>query len=166
MWNTEAIKAAWSMLQGERSGLWFWGATRRGKTQITQSLARAFIDREMTVAYVSAASLVSDTRPSSDMGRKATAKRQDREQYALTADVLIIDDLGKERRTEAFNQQIYNLVNAAMSGKRRMIVTTNLEPKAIHALYDEAVFSRILTVCGQPIECGGPAWIDGKRKVK
>jgi DNA replication protein DnaC len=166
IWNNKAIGAAWEMVHGKRRGLWLWGRTGRGKTQIAQSAAFELVERGVSVAYLSAASLVADTRPAPDMGRRAAAKRHDRESYALSAEVLMIDDLGKERRTDAFEQALYNFVNAAYQGQRRLILTTNLEPKAIHATYDEAVYRRFVETCGKPIECGGDVWLNGERRER
>lgn len=78
------------------------------------------------------------------IGRTATglsaALKPDREplagQYALACDLLLIDDLGRERVTDWWLEQLQHIVDDRCSNRRRLIVTANTPPSANEAFAD------------------------------
>ena len=61
----------------------------------------------------------------------------------FTADLLIIDDLGTELTNSFTNSQLFNIVNSRMIDGKKMIISTNLSPRELSAVYGDRIFSRI-----------------------
>jgi DNA replication protein DnaC len=80
--------------------------------------------------------------------------------YATRCDLLILDDLGRERPTEWWLEQLQDVVDERCSHNRRLIVTTNAEPNAQSAYealaerYGDPVVERL-------IDGGGIVVVDG-----
>ena len=65
-----------------------------------------------------------------------------------TVDLLHIDDLGAENRTEWVLEQLYALVNERYEAQRALVVTTNLEEHELEDQIGERVVSRLVEMCG------------------
>jgi DNA replication protein DnaC len=64
----------------------------------------------------------------------------------LEHQVILIDDLGSERGTEAARAAIFYLVDQLYGARKRLIVTSNQLPKDIHA-FEPRIMSRLTEVC-------------------
>src|SRR5262249_55396211 len=67
-----------------------------------------------------------------------------------TVDLLHVDDLGAENRTEWVLEQLYALVNERYESKRSLVVTTNLEEQELEDQIGGRVVSRLVEMCGDP----------------
>jgi DNA replication protein DnaC len=74
----------------------------------------------------------------------------------LTAvDLLHIDDLGAENRTDWVLEQLYSIVNARYEAEKAIIATTNLMPDELSERLGERTVSRLVQICGDLIPlCG------------
>ena len=61
--------------------------------------------------------------------------------------LLVIDDLGKEKRSEWTDQIMYEVINARNGSNLPIVITTNLSPQEIIERYDKAVTSRLMGMC-------------------
>ncbi len=66
------------------------------------------------------------------------------DRYARDCDVLLLDDLGQERATEWWVEQLYGLVDARCAGHRRLVVTTNCEVDELADRYGEPILERLM----------------------
>ena len=116
------------------------GATGLGKTHLSLAIANEVIKRGYGVIYVSAPALLSKlekeyfSRGASDSHTTETLS---------DCDLLIIDDLGTEFRTQFSVSQIYNIVNARILQNKPVIISTNLNMTALEKAYTERFVSRI-----------------------
>ena len=62
-------------------------------------------------------------------------------------DLLHIDDLGAENRTEWVTEQLYALVNERYEAQRSLIVTTNHDEAELEQEIGERVVSRLVEMC-------------------
>lgn len=67
-------------------------------------------------------------------------------------DLLVIDDLGSERKSEFSTQNVFNVINRRYESGKPLIVTTNYSPEEIRDFKDEDVmlrktYDRILEMC-------------------
>jgi DNA replication protein DnaC len=78
-------------------------------------------------------------------------------------DLLHIDDLGAEHRTDWVLEQLYAIVNARYEAERAIVATTNLEPDALREALGDRTVSRLEEICGEPIPLHGP---DRRRELR
>jgi DNA replication protein DnaC len=65
-------------------------------------------------------------------------------------DLLHLDDLGAERRTEWVLEQLYSIVNERWQDQRSIIVTTNLGLDQLREQLGARTVSRLLEICDEP----------------
>lgn len=126
------------------------GESQRGKTWAAWAVASAARDAGGWVTGGRLTELLWQLRPSD-----ADPGRPDRVRAALaTADLAVIDDLGREKATEATVAHVWDLLETRLSAGLRTVVTTNLTPTAIRAGYGDPVMWR-LTETGTAVPVTG-----------
>jgi len=76
-------------------------------------------------------------------------------------DLLHIDDLGAEHRTEWVLEQLYTIINTRYEDERATVITSNLEPEQLAEQLGERIVSRLEGMCGEPL----PFWGADARRV-
>lgn len=123
----------------ERPNLVFSGGTGLGKTFLADCIASAVMDRAYLVRRVTS------YRMSEIMKRNAFDGSDARAVEALMAcDLLFVDDLGTEPIGKNTVGYLFQIVNERNNPGRHTIVSTNLTPVDLTAIYGERVTSRIL----------------------
>ncbi|MBR3996327.1 MAG: ATP-binding protein [Clostridia bacterium] len=126
---------------GECKNLIFFGGTGLGKTHISTSIAKKVIEKGYSVVYDTASNILSAFENEKFSRNKAESQT---EKY-LECDLLIIDDLGAEFRSQLTEAQLYNLLNSRICAGKAMIISTNLDDgKALSSAYNERITSRLL----------------------
>jgi DNA replication protein DnaC len=123
-------------------GLWLTGGCGTGKTALAMIVSKAAIDAGRTVAIYSCPRLLSVIRDSIERG--GVLDFLDR---VAVADLLHIDDLGAEHRTEWVLEQLYTIVNARYEDERSTIVTSNLGRDELAEQLGERIVSRLEGCC-------------------
>lgn len=123
-----------------RRNILFYGAPGLGKTFISVSIARKFIENEKTVIYISATKLFSGY-DDYKFGRNSVFEDFLNDLYL--ADLLIIDDLGTEYISKLSVPFLFDLVNDRILKNKKIIINTNLEPNALENAYSLRFMSRI-----------------------
>jgi DNA replication protein DnaC len=134
-------------------GLWFFGDVGTGKTSLAMIVSKAALEAGRSVAIYSVPRLLADIKETYE----ADADRSYAELFRRLCDVdlLHLDDLGAEKRTEWVLEQLYSIVNERWQNERSIVVTTNL---GLDELRDQIGFrtvSRIEGVCGPAIPIMG-----------
>ena len=70
-------------------------------------------------------------------------------------DLLHIDDLGAENRTDWVLEQLYSIVNARYEAERAIVATTNLMPDELAERLGARTVSRLVEICGDPLPLYG-----------
>ena len=73
-----------------------------------------------------------------------------------SVDLLHIDDLGAEKRSDWVLEQLYALVNERYEAQRSMLVTTNLDQQQLEEQIGSRTVSRLVEICGDPLPLFGP----------
>lgn len=131
-------------------GLLLYGNVGTGKTYVAASIANALVDKGIPVLMTNFARIANKLQESFE-GRQAYLDNLDR------FDLLVIDDLATERRTEYMAEIVFNVVDARYRSGLPMIITTNLGLEAIKTppnMADNRIYDRILEKCF-PIEVKG-----------
>lgn len=128
------------------SNILLYGNTGVGKTFLANCIAKELLDRACTVVYLTAFELF-DILEKNKFSRSYDERTEmnDRFQYILNSDLLIIDDLGTELVNSFSASQVYLCINERHLNQKATIISTNLSLDDISSLYSERVFSRIIS---------------------
>ena len=133
------------------TGLLLYGGVGTGKTFFAACIANALIDKGIPVLMTSFPRIANTVQG-------MTAGRQEYYDSFQSYQLLILDDLAAERKTEYMQEIVYNVVDARCSSGLPMIVTSNITAQELKNPGDEIserIFSRLLKCC-HPIEFTGP----------
>jgi DNA replication protein DnaC len=105
-------------------GLWLFGDVGTGKTSLAMLVSKAALEAGRSVAIYSMPRLLSDIKETyEDRSERSYMELFER---LVGVDLLHIDDLGAEKRTEWVLEQLYSIINERWQEQRSIIVTTNL----------------------------------------
>lgn len=126
--------------------LLLYGNTGVGKTFLANCIAKELLDTAHTVVYLTAFELF-DILEKNKFSKSYDEKNEmnDRFQYILHSDLLIIDDLGTELVNTFSVSQVYLCINERHLNQKSTIISTNLSLDDISSIYSERVFSRIIS---------------------
>ena len=124
--------------------LFLTGAPGLGKTFLSACIAREVSDLGFSVVYDTAAHIFQRFE-CEKFGRESALEENawaDVGRY-LRCDLLIMDDLGTEMRTEFVQAAFYRIVNDRLLHRRKTVLSTNLDIEDIARRYGDAVLSRL-----------------------
>jgi DNA replication protein DnaC len=132
-------------------GLWLTGSFGTGKTALAMIVSKAAIDAGRTVAIYSCPRLLSVIRESIDPPSRGSGGGGGGVLAFLdqltAVDLLHIDDLGAEHRTEWVLEQLYTIINARYEDERSTLVTSNLGRDELAEQLGERIVSRLEGMC-------------------
>lgn len=123
--------------------LLLYGGTGLGKTFTSECIAKEFIKKDMSVYYTSAPKLFT-LFEEYKFGRDTSENTKQVLEYIANVDLLIIDDLGTEFRTQYTDSILFDLINSAINENRYMIISTNLDTTQIANTYSDRIASRFV----------------------
>jgi DNA replication protein DnaC len=136
------------------NGLWFEGDVGTGKTSIAMLVSKAAIDAGYSVAIYSVPHLLADIKETFEDER--TTSYMNLFKRLTSVDLLHLDDLGAERRTEWVLEQLYSIVNERWQNERSIIVTSNLLANdELTEQIGPRTVSRLKEICGESIAVFG-----------
>lgn len=118
------------------------GPSRHGKTHLAYAIGHQARAAGLWVVAWSAPAFLDAIRPGADDHGEAL-------HHAMTCDLLIIDDLGRDRDTDWTRERFYRVFDARVSGDRadggplRTIVTTNEDYDDLLVRYGDPIMQRI-----------------------
>lgn len=130
----------------EGRGLWLFGGPGTGKTTLAMVTSRVALEAGRSVAIYSMPKLLARIRRTfdGDAGEQSYLEFFGR----LTGvDLLHIDDLGTENRTEWVTEQLYSIVNERYEARKALVVTTNKNEAELEREIGERVVSRLVEMC-------------------
>lgn len=132
-------------------GLLIYGEPGNGKTYLSSCIANSLLENFIPVICVSINGLLGRIQETyNKWGKEAEA---DVIRGLCNADLLIIDDLGTEKKTDWSQSMIYNIIDSRYRSNLPLIITTNLNinPKETNGvlteLYGKRTEDRILEMC-------------------
>jgi DNA replication protein DnaC len=132
-------------------GLWIQGDVGTGKTTLAMLVSKAALDAGRSVAIYSLPRLLNLLRESMD----SAGGMLDFMDRLTAVDLLHLDDLGAETKTDWVLEQLYSIVNARYEAERAIVATTNLMPDELSAQLGPRTVSRLVEICGDLIPLFG-----------
>ncbi len=136
-------------------GLWLMGDTGTGKTTLAMLVSKAALQDSRSVAIYSLPKLLARIRRTYDSEPGGDSYLSFFERLT-SVDLLHIDDLGAEKRSDWVLEQLYALVNERYEAQRSMLVTTNLDQQQLEEQIGPRTVSRLVEICGDPLPLFGP----------
>lgn len=137
-------------MRSDGKGLLLFGPTGTGKTFASACVANALIDRGIPV-------LMTNFKRIANMEFGLYGGKQKYYDSLNQYPLLILDDLGVERKSEYMQEIVYEVINSRYLANLPLIVTTNLtrdELKFPAEMTNQRTFSRLFEMC-IPIEVTG-----------
>lgn len=120
------------------SNLLFYGNPGSGKSFLSYCIAKELLDRGHLVVYKTSDELITDLK---DIRFNNNSYLHE---LLLNCDLLIIDDLGAEQKSDFATTEFFNLLNKRLLMKKKMIISTNLFLPNITQTYSERIYSRLV----------------------
>jgi DNA replication protein DnaC len=129
-------------------GRWYFGDTGTGKTLLAMLISKAALDQGLSVAIYSVPHLLAEIQETYE--DDSARSYMDLFRRLSRVDLLHLDDLGTERRTDWVLEQLYSIVNERWQEERSVVVTTNLPHDELREQIGERTVSRLFGICGEP----------------
>jgi len=129
----------------ESKGFCLVGNAGIGKTMLACIIAKDMLDKGVKIVFVSSADLLAELKNA--MFTKDDEGIEKKIEYLSTVEVLMLDDIGKEKPTEWIQSMYYRLIDLRYRNNLLTGFTTNYYPKALEERlgdFGEATVSRIL----------------------
>ena len=124
-------------------GILLMGKPGRGKSHLMASHGAKWSAAGLTVAYQSVGNLLGLLRTGFE-----DQLHDERLRFVSTrVDLLMLDDLGAERRTDWSEEKLYLILDARLKIKKSLFVTTNLTEAELYERYHPRIASRLKEMC-------------------
>lgn len=130
----------------EGRGLWLEGDVGTGKTTLAMLVSKRAIEAGYSVAIYSLPRLLARIRRTYDAEGRELSYLQFFERLT-SVDLLHIDDLGAEKRSDWVLEQLYAIVDERYATNRAMLVTTNMNVTDLEEQIGERTVSRLAEMC-------------------
>lgn len=131
--------------------VWIEGDIGTGKTQLAMLVSKAALDAGHTVAIYSLPRLLSVMR---DLIKESIDYQGGLIGFIdslCSVDLLHLDDVGAENRTDWVMEQLYSIVNSRYQERRSIVMTTNLDRQELAEQIGERTVSRLIEMCGDEL---------------
>jgi DNA replication protein DnaC len=129
-------------------GLWLFGDTGTGKTTLAMLISKAALDAGRSVAIYSLPKLLARIRQTYDAEPGGDSYLAFFERLT-SVDLLHIDDLGAEKRSDWVLEQLYALINERYETERSVLITTNLPHEELEEQIGGRTVSRLSQMCDE-----------------
>ena len=134
------IRAAQSIVKGEKKSLFITGGVGTGKTHLAAALAQYCMEHGVVVKFGNITDILNSMK-------RAFTKDDDVMSEIESVPLLVLDDLGKERNSEWVQETLYSIINYRYEHMLSTVITTNLSIPELQGRLGEATVSRLMEMC-------------------
>ncbi|MEO8092804.1 MAG: ATP-binding protein [bacterium] len=127
-------------------GLWLMGDVGTGKTTLAMLVSKAAVEAGRTVAIYSLPRLLARIRRTYD-AESGEDSYLEFFKRLTSVDLLHLDDLGAEKRSDWVLEQLYAIVDERYESERSVVVTSNLDYARLEKQIGTRVVSRLTEMC-------------------
>ena len=132
-----------SLFRDKRNGLLIFGGIGSGKTHLAAAIANQMIDRGIPSLFATFSTHLEHIREEFDhTGQKKYLSMM------KNTPILVVDDLGKEKKTEWSQQILFDVVNYRYEHLLPIIITSNFSADGMANYVGGAIWSRLFEMCG------------------
>ncbi len=136
-------------------GLWFAGDVGTGKTSLAMLVTLAAERAGRSTLIYPITRLLAEIKDTYDNDHGASY--MEFFQRVCSVDLLQIDDLGAEKRTDWVLEQLYSIINERWQDERSIVVTSNtMDLDALRDQLGARTVSRLVEMCDEPMVLMGP----------
>lgn len=128
----------------EKQNLLLTGPCGVGKTFLTHCIAKALLDRGVSVIYLTASELF-EIISSHQFQNETDPDEELRYQHIYDCDLLIIDDLGTEMVNNFTIPRLFSCLNDRDNKGKSVVISTNQSLNELRDLYSERISSRLFS---------------------
>ncbi len=163
-----ALEYAQSFTQHREKGegLFITGGAGTGKTHLAAAIANFLLRGLTPVVFADITRLLSSLKAT--FTEESTNSEQQLIDELCRVELLVIDDLGKEKPSQWVEEKLYTIVNARYEDYKPIIITSNYSLEDIEARLEnsgEAIVSRLMEMC-KGLKMNGPDYRKGGAKRK
>jgi DNA replication protein DnaC len=129
-------------------GLWMFGDTGTGKTTLAMLISKAALESGKSIAIYSLPKLLARIRRTYDSEPGGDSYLSFFERLT-SVDLLHLDDVGAEKRSDWVLEQLYALVNDRYEAERSILITTNLPHEQLEEQIGRRTVSRLSEMCDE-----------------
>lgn len=131
-----------SLFKDKRNGLLIFGGIGSGKTHLACAIANAMIERGIPALFATFSEHLEHIREEFDhTGQKKYLS------MLKNTPIVVLDDLGKERKSEWTQQILFDIVNYRYEHMLPIIITSNFDVDGMANYVGGAVWSRLYEMC-------------------
>lgn len=133
----------------EKNSLLICGPCGTGKTHLAAAIANTLLDSGVAVLFDTYTGHLNKLKAEFD-------SKSDRGYLSLLkiCEVLILDDVGKEKQSEWAESVMFDTINARYEGLRPVIITSNFGNKELKSYFGDACYSRLTEMCSVVVTAG------------
>ena len=140
-----ALNFAKDFSSNSGEGLIFTGSVGTGKTHLAASIANYVAHNyASSVEFVCYVALLSEVKNAMFSSGGNLAEIENR---MFNSDLLVLDDLGKEKASAFTNEFLFRVINKRYKDNLPIIITSNYQLPDLFEKLDEAIVSRLIGTC-------------------
>lgn len=139
--NFEYCKRFAEQFDGKGNGILMVGNTGLGKTHLSLAIANNLIEKGFCVVYGSVTELIRKIN-----GEQFDNAEGDTMSLVKSCDLLILDDLGVESKSEWNISLLYEIINTRQNKRAPMIISTNFDLDELTEYYRDRLSSRMFSM--------------------
>ena len=133
----------------EKNGLILCGMYGTGKTHLAAAIANDLMDTGISVLFNTYNGHLEKIKKDFDAEKPVGYLEK-----MYNAELLIIDDVGKERGTEWTESVMFDVINNRYENMKPIVITTNLDSRQLEIYFGGAVYSRLVEMCNMVVTTG------------
>jgi DNA replication protein DnaC len=125
-------------------GMILTGPVGTGKTHLAAAIVNELVKTGRSCVYGNVTALLGRLRGSYNAEGDSESEIM---QKFCNADLLVVDDIGKEKTTEWVQEKLYAIINHRYEHYKKIVITTNDQFKTLESKLGEAAVSRLVEMC-------------------